>query len=135
MPRAQPTGAMYDGFGHYFFSGRCFRNACFYNVFKGFSIISFLADRFCTPRNVRFPIGFLRVFGKPCSGIISFLARARGSLKTQRFPMVLHGFAVFLSCRIIFFLAGPIRNCWFYQGFLRFSGNHAAPGIGKCAET
>ena len=95
----------------------------------------FLGRPFVHSQKCLFFQWFSKGFGKPCSGIISFLARARVSLETQRFPMVLHGFAVFLSCQFISFLAGPIRNHWFLQGFLRFSGNRAVPGIGKCAGT
>ena len=67
---------------------------------KGFQSF-FLAGRSCTPRNVRFPNGFLRVFGKPCSGII-FLGTRSGKLENTTFSNGFAWFCSILSCQIIF---------------------------------
>ena len=72
MPRDQVGGAMYDGFGVYFFFGRCFRNVCFHNGFKWFAVISFLAGRWNTPRNVCFSNGFERFPGNHSVALFLF---------------------------------------------------------------
>ena len=113
MPRAQPGGAMYDGFGHYVFLADASETLVLQG-FKGFTII-FLGRPFLHSQNCLFSNGHLRVWGNHAAALF-LLGTRSGMLGNTTFP---NGFTWFCSIFIL-----PDDSSWQARsgivGFTRF---------------